>query len=176
MKEERRTMRCRKARLTIDAYVSGELGPRDRVAIEEHLKACDGCRQAATVSRRLVALGQALPMPPVPEGFAQRLQVLARQRIARPMLAVPSWSLAAWWRMASAPVRAAAAAVLVVGLASGVLMGWSTWQTPAAPPTQAVSQADPLASYNVDYLTDAPDGSLAQTYLTLVSSPAQEGK
>ena len=167
-------MRCRKARLTIDAYVSGELGPRDRVAIEEHLKACDGCRQAATVSRRLVALGQALPMPPVPEGFAQRLQVLARQRIARPMLAVPSWSLAAWWRMASAPVRAAAAAVLVFGLGTGALISWSTWQPSAAPPVQA-SQTDLLASYNVDYLTDAPNGSLAQTYLALVSS-AQEGK
>jgi len=169
-------MRCRKARLTIDAYVSGKIGPRDRVAIEEHLKACDGCRQAATVARRLVALGQALPMPPVPEGFAKRVMALARRRIARPAPAAPSWSLAAWWRMASAPIRAAAAAVLVIGLGTGALISWNTWQAPAAPPTQAASQTDPLASYNVDYLTDAPDGSLAQTYLALVSTPAQEGK
>ena len=168
-------MRCRKARLTIDAYVSGKIGPRDRVAIEEHLKACDGCRQAATVARRLVALGQALPMPPVPEGFAKRVMAQARRRIALPAPAAPSWSLAAWWRMASAPVRAAAAAVLVIGLASGVLMGWSTWQAQAARPAQTALQADPLASYNVGYLTDAPEGSLAQTYLALVSS-AQEGK
>jgi anti-sigma factor RsiW len=169
-------MRCEKVRLKIDAYVSGELPPRVIVAIEEHLKACDGCRQAATVARRLVALGQALPTPPVPEGFAQRLQVLARQRIARPAPAAPSWSLAAWWRMASAPIRAAAAAVLVIGLGTGALISWNTWQAPAAPPAQAASQTDPLASYNVDYLTDAPDGSLAQTYLALVSTPAQEGK
>jgi anti-sigma factor RsiW len=168
-------MRCRKVRLTIDAYVSAGLGPRDRTAVEEHLEACDGCRQAATVARRLVALGQALPTPPVPEGFAERVMTLARRRIARPAPAAPSWSLAAWWRMASAPVRAAAAAVLVIGLASGVLMGWSTWQAQAAPPTQTAVQPDPLASYNVGYLTDAPEGSLAQTYLALVSS-AQEGK
>jgi len=56
------------------------------------------------------------------------------------------------------------------------LISWNTWQAPAAPPAQAASQTDPLASYNVDYLTDAPDGSLAQTYLALVSTPAQEGK
>jgi len=73
------------------------------------------------------------------------------------------------------PMRAAAAAVLVIGLGTGALIGWNTWQAPAAPPTQAVSQVDPLAPYSLDYLTDAPDGSLAQSYLALVSS-AQEGK
>jgi energy-converting hydrogenase Eha subunit F len=73
-------------------------------------------------------------------------------------------------------MRAAAAAVLVIGLGTGALISWNTWQPRAAPPPQAVSQADPLAPYSVDYLTDAPDGSLAQSYLALVSSPAQEGK
>jgi len=169
-------MRCTKVRLTIDAYVSGGLGPRDRAAVEGHLKSCDGCRQAAAVARRLVTLGQALPTPPVPEGFAKRVMSLARQGIARPTPAAPSWSLAAWWRMASAPVRAAAAAVLVIGLGAGTVLSWDTWQAQAAPPAQAASQTDPLASYNVDYLTDAPDGSLAQTYLAMVSSSSQEGK
>jgi len=101
-------MRCEKVRLKIDAYVSGELPPRVIVAVEKHLRACDGCRQTAAVARRLVALGQALPIPPVPEGFAQRVQALARQRIARPTPAVSSWNLAAWWRLVLAPMNAAA--------------------------------------------------------------------
>jgi anti-sigma factor RsiW len=169
-------MRCEEVRLKIDAYVSGELSPQAGSAVEEHLKACDGCRRAAATARQLIVLGQTLPTPPVPEGLAQRLQTLARQRIARLVPAAASWSLVAWWRMVSMPMRAAAAAVLVIGLATGVLMGWNTLQAPAISPTQAVSQANPLAPYNVDYLTEAPDGSLAQTYLALVSSPAPEGK
>lgn len=169
-------MRCEKVRLKIDAYVSGELPPHIRAAIQEHLEGCDGCRQATATARQLVALGQSLTAPPVPDGFAQRVQALARRRITRPAAVASPWSPAAWWRMVSTPMHAAAAAVLVIGLATGVLMGWSTWQSSAASPTQAALQANPLVPYNVDYLTDAPDGSLAQTYLTLVSNPAQEGR
>jgi hypothetical protein len=32
-------------------------------------------------------------------------------------------------------------------------------------------QADPLAVYNLDYLGDAPEGSLADSYLALASNP-----
>ena len=169
-------MRCEKVRLKIDAHVSGELPPRVIVAIEKHLRACNDCRQAAAVARRLVALGQALPMPPVPDGFAQRVQAMARQRIARPSFAASSWNLAAWWRLVPAPMHAAAAVVLVIGLAVGLAMGWTTLPANQAPPAQATVQADPLDAYNLDYLGDAPSGSLADGYLALVSSPAQEGK
>jgi anti-sigma factor RsiW len=169
-------MRCEKVRLKIDPYVSGELAPQARIVVEEHLKACAGCQRAVESARRLIVLGRTSPTPPVPNGFADRIMALARQRTAHPSPAAAAWSFPAWWRTVSMPVRAAAAAVLVIGLASGALMGWNTWRPLAAPPTQAVSQANPLAPYNVDYLTDAPDGSLAQSYLALVSSPAQEGK
>ena len=167
-------MRCENVRLKIDAYVAGELPPKAQFDFEEHLKTCEGCRHAAATVRRLTELGRTVAVPPVPEGFAQRVHALARQRAAGRAPAL-NWSLLAWWRMVSVPMRAAAAAVLVIGLATGVLMGWNTWQAPATPPPQ-VSLVDPLAPYNVVYLTDAPDGSLAQGYLALVSGAAQEGK
>ena len=169
-------MRCEKVRLKIDAYISGVLAPSDRSSIEDHLKACAGCRRAIESAQQLVILGRTSPTPPVPEGFADRLVALARQRTAQPLPVAAAWSFAAWWRTVSIPVRAAAAAVLVIGLAAGSLLGWSTLQAPAAPPAQAVSQADLLSSYGADYLTDAPDGSLAQSYMALVSGPAQEGR
>jgi len=169
-------MRCEQVRLRIDAYLTGELSPQDRSIVEEHLRSCDGCRRAAAAARKFIELGQASSIPPVPEGFARRLAVLARQKAGRRVPAGASWDLVVWWRTVSMPMRAGAAAVLVIGLATGVLIGWNTWQASAAPPAQAAAQADPLASYNVDYLTDAPNGSLAQTYLALVSTPAQEGK
>ena len=67
---------------------------------------------------------------------------------------------------------AAAAAVLVMGLAIGVLMGRDTWQSPGIQPVgkSQMAQVEPITIYNLDYLTDAPKGSLADAYLTLVSA------
>jgi hypothetical protein len=74
-------------------------------------------------------------------------------------------------------MHAAAAAVLVVGLAAGLAIGWAAQpaarQIAATPATAAV---DPLAAYKLDYLNDAPDGSLAGTYLALLTSPNGEGQ
>jgi hypothetical protein len=73
-------------------------------------------------------------------------------------------------------MRAAAAAMLVVGLLAGLAMGWNTVQAPAAKPSaQAAPQGDPLAGYNLDYLGDAPSGSLADGYMALLSGLNGEG-
>ncbi|MFW6106933.1 MAG: hypothetical protein ACOC8H_02110 [bacterium] len=75
-----------------------------------------------------------------------------------------------------APMHAAAAAVLVIGLAVGLVMGWTTSPAGQTPPAQATVQADPLDAYNLDYLGDAPSGSLADSYLTLVSATDEGGR
>jgi hypothetical protein len=69
--------------------------------------------------------------------------------------------------------KIAAAAVLVFGLAAGSYMGRSMSRTVTA---QTAVQADPLAVYNLDYLADAPSGSLADSYLTLVSATDEGGR
>jgi anti-sigma factor RsiW len=169
-------MRCQQAKRLLDRYVTGELPAEARLRVETHVAGCETCRRELAGLRQMAEVFGHAQVQPVPDGFAQRVQALARRRIARPAPAASSWSLVAWWRTVSMPMRATAAAVLVIGLASGVLMGWNTWQAPSAPADQVTSQADPLAPYGVDYLTDAPDGSLAQTYLALVASPRQEGR
>jgi len=68
--------------------------------------------------------------------------------------------------------KIAAAAVLVFGLAVGSYMGWSAERPmPQAVTARTAVQADPLDAYNLDYLGDAPDGSLAGSYLALASNP-----
>jgi hypothetical protein len=109
------------------------------------------------------------PVPPVPDGLADRVMALARTRFARPAPADSLWNLAAWRQALSVPVRVAAAIVLVLGLALGILMGRGVWQSPAPSTAAANSASDPLAAYNVDYLTDTPSGSLAESYLSLTS-------
>jgi len=74
-------------------------------------------------------------------------------------------------------MHAAAAAMLAVGLGVGLAIGWGA--RPAAPQVSTSSAAaggDPLAAYKLDYLSDAPDGSLAGTYLALLTSPNGEGQ
>ena len=78
------------------------------------------------------------------------------------------------WAIAfNRPITAfAAAAVLVMGLATGGLMGLDTWQSPdmrSAGDSQ-MAQVEPTAIYNLDYLTGTPKGSAAAAYLTLVSA------
>ena len=66
----------------------------------------------------------------------------------------------------------AAAAVLVMGLAIGALMGQDTWRSPDIPSVgdSQMAQVEPTAIYNLDYLTSAPRGSPADAYLTLVAA------
>jgi anti-sigma factor RsiW len=169
-----KAMRCEDATTRIDAYAAGELQPALAAKVAAHVESCEACRQSLERLKRLVAvLGQA-SIPPVPDGFAARLMAKARSR--HPAAASAGWNPLRWWRLAPAPMHAAAAAVLVIGLAVGLLMGWTTLPAGQAPPAQATVQADPLDAYNLDYLGDAPSGSLADGYLALVSSPAQEGK
>jgi len=167
-------MRCEDVTTRLDAYAAGELQPALAAKLAAHLDLCESCQQSLHRLKRLAAvLGQA-SVPPVPDGFAARIMAKARNR--RVSVASAGWNPLRWWRLVPAPMHAAAAAVLVIGLAVGLLMSWTTLPAGQAAPGQATVQADPLAPYNVDYLTDAPDGSLAQTYLALVSTPAGEGK
>jgi hypothetical protein len=86
---------------------------------------------------------------------------------------VPSGQSNIWRIISRQPITdIAAAAVLVLGLAIGILMGLDTWQNQAiqSPGKSQIAQAEPTSLYNLDYLNNAPKGSLADAYLTLVSA------
>ena len=169
-------MRCEQVRQKLDVYAANELAAGVREQVESHLAACDACRRALARQRELAALLRGVPAPPVPEGFAPRLMAAARERVSaseRPAAAPTSpWR---WWTSVPVPMRLAAAAVLAISLSLGALMGWDTARGVAAAPS-ASAQADPTAVYNLDFLADAPSGSLAEAYLTLASAPAEEGR
>lgn len=172
-------MRCKKVRQKLDAYAANELTAGVREQVAEHLAACDACRQALARQRDLAALLRGIPAPPVPDGFRARLMAAARERLsARERPVTPPASPWRWWRSASVPMRLAAAAVLVLSLSLGALMGLDTARgTSPAPFTGAQTvEADPTAVYNLDSLADTPSGSLAETYLTLASARSEEGE
>ena len=167
-------MRCEDVTTRLDAYAAGELPPALAAKLAAHLESCESCRQSLGRLKRLAAvLGQA-SAPPVPVGFAYRVMAKARGR--RAVAASAGWNRLQWWRLVPAPMHAAAAAVLVIGLAVGLVMGWTTLPASQAPSAQAAVQADPLEAYNLDYLGDAPSGSLADSYMALVSGRNGEGQ
>ena len=169
-------MHCEKVRQELDAYGTNELTAGAREQVENHLATCDACRQALARQRELAALLRGVPAPPVPEGLAARLMAAARERLSareRPVTAHASpWR---WWTSVSVPMRLAAAAVLAISLSLGALMGRDVARGFAAAPS-ASAQADPTAVCNLDFLADAPSGSLAEAYLTLASARAEEGE
>ena len=73
-------------------------------------------------------------------------------------------------------MRAAAAAVLLVGLGVGLLMGRASGPAVVSPDSaETISQAGPIGTYLFEHLGDAPEGSLADSYLALVSTGNREG-
>ncbi len=170
-------MRCQAVRNKLDHLSRQELARRVRARVEAHLNVCSDCRRYLVREERLTALLVDVPAPPpIPEGFSDRLMAAARRRqtARRP---VPGSLWRRRWPSSSASVgrKAAQVVALAGGLIIGVFMGQQTWRSAHATIPQPPIQSDPLAVYQLDSLTDAPAGSLAQSYLTLTGIPNQNG-
>ena len=148
-----------------------------RERVEAHLTACADCRRHLARQEGLTSLLTNLPRPPaVPERFGDRLLAAARERqaVRRP---VPGslWRLR-WLAPPGSVGRKATQAVAIAGgLLIGVLMGQQTWRSAYSSIAQQAAQPDPVAVYQLDYLTDAPDGSLVQSYLALTNAQNHNG-
>ena len=165
-------MRCDQVQEQLRAFSSGELPADVRPAVQAHLAECAACRAALAEVDAVACVLSAAQTPPIPPGFTSRVMTAARQmRRAEP---VAAWNLMRWWRLTSAPMHAAAAAVLIIGLSFGLVMGWTSAPSPAQAGTAA--QPDPVDAYQIDYLGEAPSGSLADSYLTLVSATNEGGR
>ena len=163
---------CSRIQKQLGAYLDGELSPKRRTAVERHLVRCLLCRIALENLRRLERALENIKVPPAPSDLAWRIMAKARAhqsgeseqnviRLGRRLPTSGVWSF-----------RIAAAAVLVFGLGVGSYLGWSGGRSMSGAVTARTAvPADPLGAYNLDYLSDAPEGSLAGSYLALASNP-----
>jgi anti-sigma factor RsiW len=166
-------MWCLTVKRKLNALLDAELTAAERTPIKEHLRECASCREALDRLRGVeAALAQTPAPPPVPGGFAERLMARtarrAEQASHRPVVV-------RLWPSFSPAMRVAAAAMLALGIGLGALMGWNLSRTPSKPSRLAAS-ADPNVVYGVDYLSEAPSGSLADAYLTLASAGNDGGQ
>jgi len=165
-------MRCRYVKQKLDRYIQGDLPGSISDKIQLHLHKCNNCAHTLSRINKLDGIFENTPLPPVPEDFSERLMQRARQmqclqQVPGPVV-VRLWE----WFGRTSLKKSVAAAVLVVGLAIGTLMGWDTWQSPDVQSVgdSRMAQVEPTAIYNLDYLTSAPKGSPTDAYLMLVSA------
>ena len=168
-------MRCRTVQERLNAFLDGLLQPSERAAMEVHLQGCPECQASLARLQRLSSLLESMPVPPVPDGFSARLMERAHERQAEPRKSrILSWRPVLFWRGMPATMRVAAAAMLVLAIGLGALMGRDL--SSGAPKPPSLAAADPNAVYGFDYLSEAPGGSLADAYLTLASAANGGGR
>ena len=161
-------MRCEDIQTKVAAYALGELSPEESRRVQSHLRECAACRAVLARTDWLAAALSEAERPPVPAGLSARVMEAARARQRARTAA--DWNPFKWWRMTAAPLHAAVAIALAIGLTAGFYIGWTMLPgQDRAAPIQASTEADPLDLLNIDYLGDAPDDSLAGAYVALAA-------
>jgi anti-sigma factor RsiW len=164
-------MRCTRAQGKLEAYLSDEMGERERARLERHLAACPECGRALENARQLRAVLGDARTPDLPAGFHARLMARAGERASR--RGWTGWLLRGFSRGPTmpAPRRAAAVGAVVMALGAGALIGRDMWrlEKPSSAEQAQLAAADPVRIYRIDYLGEAPEGSLAGAYVSLLS-------
>jgi predicted anti-sigma-YlaC factor YlaD len=71
------------------AYLEGELAGRDKTALEDHLAACEKCRDALETRKDLLAAAETLPPFDVPPDFAQSIMDRLSPAAAKSKIPLP---------------------------------------------------------------------------------------
>jgi anti-sigma factor RsiW len=168
---------CEQIRNRLNAYVDQEVTARESTEIALHLKSCANCRNEVESLHQLAFELRQHPIPSPSEALTTRIVAQGTQRLHAAKRRSLRWSLphSLFWDSLPGSMRAAAAVMLIIGLAAGTWLGLSVSAEPEEQPALiAASSSNPTALYNLDYFSDTPDGSLSQIYSTL-STPQTDG-
>ncbi|MBC8441855.1 MAG: zf-HC2 domain-containing protein [Deltaproteobacteria bacterium] len=154
---------CNKIRQKLSAYQDGEVSQNQRESIDAHLRHCDACKNDLAALGQTTQLINSLPQILPDPGFTQRV-----------MRSVADTSI--WNRLLGKPLRlfpvpSAAAAMIMIGLLTGTLLGNLLIQNPSF----SLGQSSPnyfdreitLASMTV--FDAVPQGSIADGYFNMVA-------
>jgi len=161
---------CAKNRKYLNAYIDGELPERTRREVERHLAGCPACLLELDGLRGLAPLLKKDKVPPVPAGLSARILAEAAFRQRRK----ETEKMSGWqWReflFQSWLVRGATTVALVVGLAVGALMGWTSYLRPDSGQWVIMTTDENAARnmYAIDVLGAEPRGSIEAATLALL--------
>lgn len=159
-------MRCKYVKLKLDRYIQGDLPDSVSKKIARHVSNCQGCADALARIRKLQGMLEDTPLPPVSEGFTERLMQHARHRQLQKAYEPKIIRIWEWFGRADLR-KAAVAAGIIIGLSIGLLMGLQTSRQSYE--TKVVASSALVDAYHFDYLTEAPENSLSGVYIQMVS-------
>ena len=164
-------MNCRKVRQKLNAYMDGELPSKKREDVRTHLDECTSCAQAFGRLQKLGLTLKGVSIPNVPEDLTLKVLAQARERLLssrRKSFLNRLWPN--WWAAEAPVMRAAAALMLIMGLAIGSALGWHiNKRSKNLTSFRSAYDMDLEAYYNLDFLGGTPLGSIEQVCLTIVS-------
>jgi len=147
-------MDCRKAKKRLQAYPGRELPDKEADSIDEHIRSCSGCAQAADESETAWKILGELQMPEIiPDLVPGTLARLRRQEEESLLVKLQ-------WLLAPAKSYAFAAAVFLLGLSIGVPFGKTISNTYL----KTGHQDDPLY---LEIFQDIPANSVGDAYMKL---------
>jgi anti-sigma factor RsiW len=111
-------MNCHEVESQLGRYLDGELTPRERLVVEQHVGKCLACLQELTELSRIGSLLQGVVPPPAPAGLTRR--ILARACAEPARTAFGAWI--GTWKTWSRPMRLAAAGTALLALCVGLLV------------------------------------------------------
>lgn len=163
---------CAGNRKRLNAYIDGELPERTRCSVERHLAGCESCRAVLDGLRGLEPYLQTLDTPSVPAALISR--ILSEASLRRRKVAENRDNR--WWRIVWPQpwlVKGATAAALIVGLAIGTFMGWTSYRDSGTGQLMAVATKNEDIESNLyafDVLSAEPRGSIEAATLALLDT------
>ncbi len=159
---------CAKSRKYLNAYLDAELPERTRREVERHLAECPACRLEFDGLRGLAPLLENDEVPPVPSGLSAR--ILAEATFRQKRKEAGKTSGCEWLEFLFQPwlVRGATTAALVLGLAMGTLMGWTSYLRPDSAQWMTTNENAAGNMYAIDVLGAEPRGSIEAATLALL--------
>lgn len=158
---------CTKNQKYLNAYIDGELPERTHHQVERHLAGCPTCLLELDGLRGLAPFLEKDEVPPVPAGLSAR--ILAEATFRQRRKEAEKMSGRRWREFLFQPwlVRGATTAALVVGLAVGALMGWTSYLRPDSGQWVIMENAA-RNMYAFDVLGAEPRGSIEAATLALL--------
>jgi anti-sigma factor RsiW len=163
---------CSRNRKRLNAYIDGELPEQARHSVAQHLAECESCRTVLHGLQGLEPYLQTLDTPSIPAALTSRILSEASLRGRKVSKNRNSW----WWRAIWPQpwlVTGATTAALVVGLAMGAWMGWTSYRNAGSGQLIAVTtKTDGIASslYAFDVLSAEPRGSIEAASLAFLEN------
>ncbi len=153
-------MKCKETSERLDAYLDGELAPREALAVQAHLRECPRCAAELQELQRLSEAVQSLEGIVPPSDFSRRVRDAAE---ARRDAIIQLRPLAAQ-RLSRAASLIAALVMVVAGLWFGASMGHSAARGGSAPVETEIAEVGDF-DLQLDPLSATPLGSVAELYL-----------